>query len=547
MSHRRLILSVALTVLVGASSLPGLAASAADRPVAVRGILRGDLGPATGSPIPAARAALTANARALDVDPADFRFESVRRSMVGIHVRGREFRGDVPVDATSVAVHMVGGRVWQVEARPSSLPGSPSAEVISSSAARSLGLAALKITRPAVPPRTERSLTAIDGRLRDVWQVHGFSLRPARTGTAVLDAATGALIEIRDERRFIDGSATVFDPNPVVTSRDPSMREDGIDQQGLDTDLDSPELARELRTRPLRQLDDSALPLGRLSGPWVDVQAPLPFTGSQLQMTRSDPRFEATMAYAHLDRLQRYLQDTLGFKGAAGVNAEPQQVFALIIPGFDNSFYQQGDDFMVLGSGGVDDGEDAEVIVHEYGHAIHDAQVPGWGSNHEGGSMGEGWGDFLAASYYARTSGGFSDACIAEWDSTSYASEEEPCLRRTDSTKHYPQNLDDPEDPNNGDVHADGEIWSAFLWRIRGMLACLPHEKACARWPANRRSIQASDRVLKLVLTSHEFLTTNADFGDAVAALMTAAKALKQRTWIPLIQRAARERGLPLS
>ncbi len=50
-----------------------------------------------------------------------------------------------------------------------------------------------------------------------------------------------------------------------------------------------------------------------------------------------------------------------------------------------------------MGAGGVDDGEDAEVILHEYGHAVHDAQVPGWGDTHEGGAMGEGWGDFLAA------------------------------------------------------------------------------------------------------------------------------------------------------
>jgi hypothetical protein len=29
-----------------------------------------------------------------------------------------------------------------------------------------------------------------------------------------------------------------------------------------------------------------------------------------------------------------------------------------------------------LGKGGVDDAEDAEVILHEYGHAVHDSQVP---------------------------------------------------------------------------------------------------------------------------------------------------------------------------
>jgi hypothetical protein len=37
--------------------------------------------------------------------------------------------------------------------------------------------------------------------------------------------------------------------------------------------------------------------------------------------------------------------------------------------------------------GGVDDAEDADVILHEYGHAIQDNQVPGFGSSLEAGAM----------------------------------------------------------------------------------------------------------------------------------------------------------------
>src|SRR3712207_7035090 len=34
---------------------------------------------------------------------------------------------------------------------------------------------------------------------------------------------------------------------------------------------------------------------------------------------------------------------------------------------------------VTFGNGGVDDAEDADIILHELGHAIHDNQVPGWG------------------------------------------------------------------------------------------------------------------------------------------------------------------------
>ena len=56
-----------------------------------------------------------------------------------------------------------------------------------------------------------------------------------------------------------------------------------------------------------------------------------------------------------------------------------------------------------LGKGGVDDAEDAEVILHEYGHAIQDSQqVPfGYGASLEAGSIGEGFADYWAVTVSA--------------------------------------------------------------------------------------------------------------------------------------------------
>jgi hypothetical protein len=88
--------------------------------------------------------------------------------------------------------------------------------------------------------------------------------------------------------------------------------------------------------------------------------------------------------------------------------------------GGDNSFYDPKKDEITLGKGGVDDGEDLEVIWHEYGHAIQDSQVPGFGVGHDAGSIGEGFGDYWAFTMSEPVSGGFDPACIADWDSVSY-------------------------------------------------------------------------------------------------------------------------------
>jgi hypothetical protein len=114
--------------------------------------------------------------------------------------------------------------------------------------------------------------------------------------------------------------------------------------------------------------------------------------------------------------------------------------------------------------------------------------------------MGEGFGDYLAASIGSQLSGGFQDECVADWDAVSYSSDQPPCLRRVDGTKRYPRDM-------ANDVHDDGEIWAAALWQIK---LALGHEKA--------------DTV---IIQSHFFLSRNARFRDGANAILTAADLLK--------------------
>jgi len=137
--------------------------------------------------------------------------------------------------------------------------------------------------------------------------------------------------------------------------------------------------------------------------------------------------------------------------------------------GVDNSFETDHPRLEIrYGKGGVDDAEDAEVILHEYGHAIHSSQNFSFASE-EAGAISEGFGDYWALTVSDVVSQADKVAvssdlpCIADWDSTSYTSAVPHCLRRTDLDLHYPADL-------NGEVHHDGQIWSRALWDIRQAL-----------------------------------------------------------------------------
>ena len=177
-------------------------------------------------------------------------------------------------------------------------------------------------------------------------------------------------------------------------------------------------------------------------------------TGSGFIFTRDQDQFEQDMGYHWVTQAQRYIQSL----GCKNVNNR-QQLLRINQYGGDNSFYRNGTSKLTitLGKGGVDDAEDADVIVHEYGHSVQDDQVPNFGSSPGGGRDRRGLRRLPRRHRDAAVHAAARVACVADWDSTSYTRTTPHCLRRTDGTKQYPADLD-------GEVHADGEIWSPRLW-----------------------------------------------------------------------------------
>ena len=224
-------------------------------------------------------------------------------------------------------------------------------------------------------------------------------------------------------------------------------------------------------------------------------------------------------AYYHANRSKEYL-DSLGFTGA--------MAFSIRIDAHDptlgdNAHYVPSGNYMEFGEGGVDDAQDPDVVYHEYGHAIQDNQVPNYGTTAEGGATGEGFGDYWAA---ALTDNVFATAlgpaCVAAWDAVAYnpynGSLGSGCLRRVDGSKQYPRDF-------VWEVHDDGKIWSAALWNLRGNLGPTTTDP--------------------LVIKSHTFLTSNANFINAADALLSADSVLNGGVNAVAIGNAMKAYGIP--
>ncbi|MFE2013239.1 M4 family metallopeptidase [Streptomyces sp. NPDC059491] len=329
---------------------------------------------------------------------------------------------------------------------------------------------------------------------------------------AVAGTAAAALLPSSGASAAAPPQARVFMVNPVQSSGDQSL----ADHKDAAADVPASAYA----TVTLRNLDAG----GGLSGRWVAVRSE---TGKPAALAdagaydRSDDGFEQVMAYFWVNEAQEYLQG-LGFgTELRGANDRVQPV-RLNQWGADNSFFTDKKAEIRFGKGGVDDAEDAEVIVHEYGHAVHNAQVPGFGTSPEAGAIGEAFGDYLAVAVGTQAVAKYGwpmkadQACVADWDSTGYSAAPH-CLRRTDSSKTYAD--------REGEVHADGEIWSRALFDIRGRLGA-----------------RTADRI---IVNAQFGFAADTDFAAAALTTIATARQMYGTAAADAVRDAFRARAIP--
>ena len=278
-----------------------------------------------------------------------------------------------------------------------------------------------------------------------------------------IDANTGDVLSIEDlfadER--VQGSGYVFLSDPLSDARKIYNSPGFTDNNDADSDS--------LTAHRSYVILDSLTHEGgvyKLKGPYcnvTDVESPADplfyasSTPDGFTDTRSAQRFEAVNVYYHATTAYKHLLE-LGFSvpTLTQIRLDPHGYL-----GGDNSHYSPTGNWISWGEGGVDDAEDADVIWHEYGHAIMYNIIPSWGGG-ESGALGEGFGDYWAGSYshslnqWAPTDAQYN--WVFNWDghNTFWLG------RILNDSRTYPF--------GGLEIHAAGQIWSSALTGIAGDL-----------------------------------------------------------------------------
>ncbi|MBU0519448.1 hypothetical protein KJ564_11000, partial [bacterium] len=322
-----------------------------------------------------------------------------------------------------------------------------------------------------------------------------------------VNAVNGEILRHVDRRIFIDGTGQIFNPDPKTVLEDNTLTDQNDSNAAIPIEAYSDVI--------LLDLDDPVGGYYYLDGSYVST---FPTSNRAAETTtnfiylREDDRFEEVMVYYHIDNIQRYFQNELQTPNANN-RQQPCNVNGTTE---DNSWYSPFNGQITYGSGGVDDAEDADVILHEYGHAMHDNMVFNWSGGHTG-AMGEGYGDYLAGSYSLSINQNFQPYWVFNWDGHNqfWAG------RILNAPFHY------PEDANTGNIYHGGELWSASLmdvwWEIPDVIA----------W----------DRI---ILQHHFLIGYGALMEDAAEAILTTELALFNGFYRQIIVDNFEARGLIL-
>jgi len=328
----------------------------------------------------------------------------------------------------------------------------------------------------------------------------------ANAGTTALKAGTTATVVAASG---INGSGYAFDPDPRTV-----LNTDALTDTSAASAFDAA-----YSTKTLRDLTVTS-GVYKLTGPYVNIKniespatAPSTTTNGVWTAKRGNNAFDDTNVYFHIDQSQRYMQ-SLGFSGTKGILERSMDIDTDGVNGDDNSHFSGtgATGYLAFGHGCVNDSEDADVILHEYGHGIQASINSSW-SGGDTGAMGEGFGDYWAASYSYSTPNGqvYHPEWAFSWDGhgSCWAGR---MLNRTDakynSSKTYSAHSSVTE---NGVTFQSDELWSAPLYSSMVSLIAAGKPRA---------------NIDKIILEAHFGLGSNIKMPAMATAIVNAAKTL---------------------
>jgi hypothetical protein len=252
-------------------------------------------------------------------------------------------------------------------------------------------------------------------------------------------------------------------------------------------------------------LSNSYINMTDFDGPNV---SPPVVTSPVFDFTRTQDSFEDVNVFYHLNVMRDYVHD-LGFDAAD----YPVDVDAHALSNQDNSLFapSYNPKRLYFGEGGVDDAEDADVIVHEYSHFLSYNAAPGTNVGGQRQALDEGFGDYMAASY-SRSISNYNWTSVYSWDGHN----EFWNGRVVNVNRVYPQDL-------QGSIYRNGEMWASALMSL---------------WEEIGRGATDS-----LILQAHYSYSSNMNMDDAGYLMLQADTLLNNGAYYCPIYRNMYNRG----
>jgi hypothetical protein len=358
---------------------------------------------------------------------------------------------------------------------------------------------------------------------------------PIEGWNVLIEAATGKVLQKIDMIRPLNVKGRLISPNPVVKAKNSDLRCicGGYNQytlqyckppEGFSSSADFEVLKEKVLIRDVEKAQSGADFL--LQGPYVkiliwDTQSQSWKTAQYcVQNARLDfpiydnaggVDYECVMVYYHIDLFQRYVQSVLGYTDLcnrqlqARIDCCPdptKQYMACYDPSSKALVF-----YRTYWSCWNDAAEDAEVILHEYVHAImgHIVDHTTICKQSEFNAIEEGVASFIPCAFFAE-SYPFHYSTWADW---MYSDNLPPADWLEDMAYPYPDWLDRRPMPNAADT--DWRSWSYDGMRLFTYFLMKTYNSACGGNPTG----QCTKDFLSAVLRTMELIGVRASLEEA--------------------------------
>ena len=402
----------------------------------------------------------------------DIKIVKTVESLAGQYVYCQQYVNDIPVFATNFTIYFNKENTvtyalneFRNVAKYRDIQNKPSVNI---NDALKTANEYLNITGDVIgKPKTELVyVESMDKGLELAWKININAMKPIGDWQIFISASDGHIIHVEDISMYMyaDGNGKVFQPNPLV-SANVSYGGNYVHNGGAtNTYLESQQFQVTLKDLTYEN------GLYKLKGPYCvvkDITYPYGHTipedsTANFYYARNQLEFGAVMCYYYVDLAARRILE-LGYDipdslknfriDPHGMNGDP------------NAQYVSSGNYVHMGSGYASGNsfvpacEDADVILHEYAHAMqYNIGAGSMSTLIETQSIKEGSSDYWATSF-KRSIYTNNWAAYASWFTMYYLNG-----RRTDLNWTYPTNM------LWGAPHDCGQIWSSALMKIWGDL-----------------------------------------------------------------------------